>query len=57
MSIGWKHFEVLPLGDTKKERAKCLKYGTVYLSEGKYGIGNVQCHLNSCVRRHTHDVS
>lgn len=47
---------MLPLGENKKQRAKCLKCGAVYLSNSRYGTCNLKYHINSCVRRDTTNI-
>lgn len=55
-SLVWNNFEILPLGDDKKQRAKCMKCGTIYLADSSYGIGNLKCHIISCSKTTHHDL-
>ncbi|KAK9926077.1 hypothetical protein M0R45_023329 [Rubus argutus] len=52
----WSKFEVLPLGADKKQRAKCLRCGIVYLCDSRYGTGNLKRHMTSCMKQKVLDL-
>ena len=52
----WAHFDILPIGADMKQRAKYKNYGTVYIVNGKYGIGNLRHHMQNCEIRDTRVV-
>lgn len=52
----WSKFEVLPLDADKKQRAKCLRCGIVYLCDSRYGTGNLKRHMASCIKQKVLDL-
>ena len=55
-SFVWRHFKMLPLGEDKKQRAKCIKCGSEYLADSKYGTGNLKRHLDTCLKTSYQDM-
>ena len=41
----------------KKKTARCKKCGVVYISESKYGIGNMLTHMKNCLKTSYGDIS
>ncbi|KAK1391570.1 hypothetical protein POM88_010626 [Heracleum sosnowskyi] len=52
----WGYFDILPLGQDKKQRCKCKKCGVTYACPSNFGTGNLHKHLEKCVRRDTMDI-
>ena len=52
----WSHFEILPVGEDKKQTCKCKRCNAIYVCDSKYGTGNLCRHLKTCIRRDTRDI-
>ena len=56
-SLIWAVFELLPDKSVDGvKQAKCKFCGEVKRYESQYGTSNLNCHMNTCVRRDTRDV-
>ncbi|KAI0489235.1 hypothetical protein KFK09_029077 [Dendrobium nobile] len=47
---------MLPVGNDGKQRCKCKKCGSTYLSDSKNGTGNLRRHIQNCKKRDSHDI-
>ena len=52
----WSTFEILPVGVDGKQKCKCKDCGSIYLCDSKYGTGNLQRHIKTCVRKSARDI-
>ncbi|KAH7512789.1 hypothetical protein FEM48_Zijuj12G0127400 [Ziziphus jujuba var. spinosa] len=55
-SPAWNLFELLPVGEDKKKRAKCKQCGIIYLCDSSHGIGNMLHHIPICPKKQDGDV-
>lgn len=55
-SPAWETFDLLPLGEDKKRRAKCKSCETIYVCDSRYGTRNLLNHAKNCVKKPHDDV-
>ncbi|XP_039118265.1 zinc finger BED domain-containing protein RICESLEEPER 2-like [Dioscorea cayenensis subsp. rotundata] len=49
-------FDLLLEQSDKKKRCKCKHCGVTYITDSKYGSGNMKRHISTCVRKDIRDV-
>lgn len=55
-SPAWESFDLLPMGEDKKKRAKCKSCGIIYACDSRYGTGNLLNHAKNCLKKSHGDV-
>ncbi|XP_021834815.1 zinc finger BED domain-containing protein RICESLEEPER 3-like [Prunus avium] len=55
-SPAWESFDLLPVDEDNKKRAKCKHCGVVYVCDSRYGTGNLLNHAKNCVKKPYGDV-
>ncbi|CAL8176331.1 unnamed protein product [Prunus armeniaca] len=55
-SSAWETFDLLPLGEDKKRRAKCRNCETIYVCDSRCGTGNLLNHAKNCLKKPHGDV-